>query len=207
MSNLYRFELAFDGELQDIGIFCGLDEIDLPEGIRQNIENDFNMLTCPHLSETASFWLTEHGLQALQYTIDYLIEHSRKLNWQLLYAKISDAYMSKALYVDGAQVAFPAKMIKHLQPQYREFGTVSDLMKDNNLHKAFLTPFDLYVYNVKSALNAPDIVVASDGTVNGEYPLEAMAQFFKVGKVIDIHVDEVFYDAVLITYEESASAT
>ena len=77
----------------------------------------------------------------------------------------------------------------------------------NNLHKAFLIPFDLYVYNVKSARNAPNIVVASDGTVNGEYPLEAMAQFFKVGKVIDIHVDEVFYDAILITYEESASAT
>lgn len=52
---LFRFELAFDGEPQDIGILRGLDDIGLPEGVSVNIEEDFNELPCPKLSEAVSF--------------------------------------------------------------------------------------------------------------------------------------------------------
>ena len=38
---LFRFELAFDGEPQDIGILRGLDDIGLPEGVSVNMEEDF----------------------------------------------------------------------------------------------------------------------------------------------------------------------
>lgn len=63
---LFRFELAFDGEPQDIGILRGLDDIGLPEGVSVNIEEDFNELPCPKFSEAVSFWFTEFGVQTFQ---------------------------------------------------------------------------------------------------------------------------------------------
>lgn len=85
---LFRFELAFDGRMpQDIGILRGLDDIGLPEGVSVNIEEDFNELPCPKLSEAVSFWFTEFGVQTFQATLDYLVEQSRELNWQILYAE------------------------------------------------------------------------------------------------------------------------
>lgn len=127
---LYRFELAFDGEPQKIGIMRGLDDIELPGGVAVNIEEDFNALPCPHISEDASFWFTEQGLQTFRFTLDYLAEHSRKVNWQLLYAKMPEADTSAALYADELQVAFPAKLVENMRPQYKEFRTVDTMLKE-----------------------------------------------------------------------------
>ena len=125
---LFRFELAFDGEPQDIGILRGLDDIGLPEGVSVNIEEDFNELPCPKFSEAVSFWFTEFGVQAFQATLDYLVEQSMELNWQILYAELPGVSISKALYADQFQVALPLGMVEELCPQYRELRTVSDIL-------------------------------------------------------------------------------
>lgn len=125
---LFRFELAFDGEPQDIGILRGLDDIGLSEGVSVNIEEDFNELPCPKLSEAVSFWFTEFGVQTFQATLDYLVEQSMELNWQILYAELPGVSISKALYADQFQVALPLGMVEELCPQYRELRTVSDIL-------------------------------------------------------------------------------
>lgn len=129
---LFRFELAFDSEPQGIGVLRGLDDIGLPEGVSVNIEEDFNELPCPRLSEAVSFWFTEFGVQTFLATLDYLVEQSRKLNWQVLYAEIPKVCASKALYADEFQVALPTEMVEELRPQYRELGSVSDILVRRN---------------------------------------------------------------------------
>lgn len=129
---LFRFELAFDGEPQDIGILRGLDDIGLPEGVSVNIEGDFNELPCPKLSEAVSFWFTEFGVQTFQATLDYLVEQSRELNWQILYAELPGMSISKALYADQFQVALPLGMVEELCPQYRELRAISDILARRN---------------------------------------------------------------------------
>lgn len=129
---LFRFELAFDGEPQDIGILRGLDDIGLPEGVSVNIEEDFNELPCPKLSEAVSFWFTEFGVQTFQATLDYLVEQSRELNWQILYAELPGMSISEALYADQFQVALPLGMVEELCPQYRELRAISDILARRN---------------------------------------------------------------------------
>lgn len=129
---LFRFKLAFDGEPQDIGILRGLDDIGLPEGVSVNIEEDFNELPCPKLSEAVSFWFTEFGVQTFQATLDYLVEQSRELNWQILYAELPGMSISKALYADQFQVALPLGMVEELCPQYRELRAISDILARRN---------------------------------------------------------------------------
>lgn len=128
---LFRFELAFDGIPQEIGVMTGLDEIGLRQDVAVNIESDFNELYVPHLCEEVSFWFTELGAQTYQPTIDFLAEHSRELNWQILYAEMPEGDVSKAIYTDEFQVAFPAGMVKALCPQYRELTSVRDILRGN----------------------------------------------------------------------------
>lgn len=128
---LFRFELAFDGIPQEIGIMMGLDDIGLRQDVSVNIEADFNELASPHLPEEVSFWFTERGLQTYQPTIDFMAEHSRELNWQILYAEMPEGDVSKAVYTDEFQVAFPAGMVKALCPQYRELTSIRDILRRN----------------------------------------------------------------------------
>ncbi len=65
-----------------------------------------------------------------QTTLDYLAEHSRELNWQLLYAGMPQVDMSKALYADELQVAFPVELVETMRPQYKEFETVNIMLKE-----------------------------------------------------------------------------
>lgn len=126
---VYRFELAFDGQPQGIGVMRGLDDIGLPEGISLNIEADFNELPCPYISEAVSFWFTERGLRTFQYTLDYLAEHSQRLNWQVLCARIPRPDMSQVVYADEFQVALRADCMDALRPKYKEFTSANDLLK------------------------------------------------------------------------------
>ena len=114
------------------GILRGLDDIGLPEGVSVNIEEDFNELPCPKLSEAVSFWFTEFGVQTFQATLDYLVEQSRELNWQILYAELPGMSISKALYADQFQVALPLGMVEELCPQYRELRAISDILARRN---------------------------------------------------------------------------
>lgn len=127
---LFRFELAFDGEPQEVGIMQGLDDIGLPEGVAVNIEEDFNELPLPHLPEPVSFWFTESGVRAFEATLDFLAEQSQEMNWQILYAVLPEGDVSKALYSDEFQVAFPAKLVELRHLQYKELGKVGDLLKE-----------------------------------------------------------------------------
>lgn len=127
---LFRFELAFDGEPQEVGIMQGLDDIGLPEGVAVNIEEDFNELPLPHLSEPVSFWFTESGVRAFEATLDFLAEQSQEMNWQILYAVLPEGDVSKALYSDEFQVAFPAGLVERRHLQYKELGKVGDLLKE-----------------------------------------------------------------------------
>lgn len=122
---LYRFELAFNGKPMGIGMMCGLDEIGLPEGVAINIEEDFNDVPFPQISAPSSFWFTEYALKELGYTLDYLAEHSRPLNWQLIYAKFPEGDWPTALYEDKYQVAFPAEAVS---PQYKPFESMRSLV-------------------------------------------------------------------------------
>lgn len=124
---LHRFELAFNGVPQGIDILYGLDDIDLPREIAVNIEAEFNDLACPRFPEKVSFWFTERGACEFKHTIEFLAEQSRKLNWTILWAEIPEDNISRAIYADKFQVAFPVRLIEMLNPQYEELFAVVQL--------------------------------------------------------------------------------
>ena len=122
---LYRFELAFMGEMQNVGFLHGLNDIDA-ETERQMLA-PFDKLPRKFLGNSAnvSFWFTVDGLHRYLPAIQMLEKEIEPDGWNLLYATIdiSEDGLTVAKYQDSEQIAFPKEFV---QTQSIEFQEISD---------------------------------------------------------------------------------
>jgi len=110
MSELFRFELSFDGEVQNVGFLQALDEVGLQEEVTDDLYSLFDTLPIPKLCEPTSFWFTSAGIKRYRGAIDRVIDEIAENNWQLVGAYLEDS-ADNAIYKDDLQVAFQAEYI------------------------------------------------------------------------------------------------
>lgn len=118
LKTLYRFELAFAGEEQGVGILQGLDDTPIPFVTRDEFFSVFDSLPVPQNISTPDdsqvvFWFTEKGLQQYANVINAIIQELEEYDWQVVAMPLvidSDRPRTlstqDALYKDEFQVAF-----------------------------------------------------------------------------------------------------
>lgn len=109
MTKFYRYELYCDGEYQGVGIFQGLDELNLREEIEDAILAPFDkLLSVPHIGKRCEFLFTEKGNEMFHegisriwnvYASDSLYEV------RLLKVHTSDIPPEEIVYMDSFQIA------------------------------------------------------------------------------------------------------
>lgn len=126
---LTRFELSFDGELQDVGMFQGLPDVGLRCDKYDRLLGLFEDLKSPFLDfkvfdhqdfEAVSFWFTPLGLKRFQKEINQVQQTIRLKGWDLVRAEIDDQYVDP-IYKDEYQMAVPVEQAKNLMPKYSSF--------------------------------------------------------------------------------------
>lgn len=119
----YRFELAFEGEPQDVGFLQGIDDIGLDTKTEAWLLDQFEKLACPNLAPGAqvSFWFSQDGLKrflpAIRNVQSRILDHG----WEILFAvmEVTPEEMSeRAIYSDKDQAAFPTEWAKDGLPVY-----------------------------------------------------------------------------------------
>ena len=85
---LYRFELAFMGEMQNVGFLHGLNDIGLDAETERQMLAPFDKLPRKFLGNSAnvSFWFTVDGLHRYLPAIQMLEKEIEPDGWNLLYA-------------------------------------------------------------------------------------------------------------------------
>ena len=129
---LYRFELAFDGVPQDVGILQGLDDTPVSLFTRDELYSFFDSLPIPPSLSTEddsrlSCWFTEKGLAEFAPAINVIITEVEKFNWQVI-GKSVCIDTDFALYSDEFQVMFSRTDVLELTfpdlEDYREVAYV-----------------------------------------------------------------------------------
>ena len=124
---LYRFELAFMGEMQNVGFLHGLNDIGLDAETERQMLAPFDKLPRKFLGNSAnvSFWFTVDGLHRYLPAIQMLEKEIEPDGWNLLYATIdiSEDGLTVAKYQDSDQIAFPKEFV---QTESIEFQHISD---------------------------------------------------------------------------------
>lgn len=117
---LYRFELRFFDELQDVGFLQGLEDIGLDVTTERLLLEQFDALPCPDCDEAVSFWFTETGLLTFASAIRAIEDSIEPLGWSLTAAEYQadEEDMEVAVYSDNFQVALPQEWVKNLMPKY-----------------------------------------------------------------------------------------
>ena len=108
MDKLYRFELGFDENPQDIGIFRGLMDTGISEKMSNKLLAPFTNLLLPELNDLlARFWFTEEGVYEFLPDIVKIRDALQKRGWQIFCKAIPDDAETRryAMYQDAFQVA------------------------------------------------------------------------------------------------------
>ena len=63
LTKAFRFELAFDGEPEHVGVFQGVSDIGLAEDEVNSFLSEFSDLKIPELSRNSESWFTLLGLK------------------------------------------------------------------------------------------------------------------------------------------------
>lgn len=124
---LYRFELAFEGEPQNIGFLHGLDNTGLSKDTCNLIEQAFSDLPVRPLNRPCCFWFRETGVEIFAPVIDRIIQLIEPRGWQIIAARVN-LPIEKALYWDNYQAAFLPETIQQIHPAYREITRVKDII-------------------------------------------------------------------------------
>ncbi len=126
MAKFYRFELAFNGEPQDVGFLQGLDEVGFDDEYLDALYALFDSLPVPpfNASRMVTHWFTEKGLAEFWSAIAQVHLAIQNRNWQLIWACI-DANIEEACYSDDFQAAFRQSYITRIvaacgKIQYKE---------------------------------------------------------------------------------------
>lgn len=106
----YRFELAFLGEPQDVGILQGLEDTPLPFVLTEEIYSYFNRLPVPEDLETPDdspivSLFTKKGLKEFADALNVIIFELEPFNWQVI-GRSFELDPQHAIYQDEYQVAF-----------------------------------------------------------------------------------------------------
>lgn len=106
----YRFELAFSGEEQDVGILQGLDDTPLPPSVIEELYHYFDSLHIPPTLETQDdsavvFLFTEKGVREFADSINALIYELSSCDWQVICMsfQLDPEY---SLFQDEYQIAY-----------------------------------------------------------------------------------------------------
>ena len=110
---IYRFELSFDGEQQDIGLLQGWSDTLAPSEYYDGLRTVFETLPAPMLDEVENgrivFWFTETGLckfrEDLQIVMNVVWNHSP---WGVMVSEseASEEVLQWAVYRDDWQIAW-----------------------------------------------------------------------------------------------------
>ena len=127
IQKFFRFELAFDGEPQDVGFLQGLVDAGLGSILTDDLYSLFD--TLPHCGldvyEPVSFWFTENGLEQFTDAINRVADELSSVNWQLLGAT-TETDLEYAVYKDAFQAAFLREDVMLGQSEYVEVRDVDE---------------------------------------------------------------------------------
>lgn len=104
---LYRFELAFDGETQDVGLFHGIYDAVPDKTETDTFEQAFHMLAAPELNKKAEFWFKPAGLIRFANALLKTQELLGQYNWQLVLMTRQPG-QEPVIYQDRDQIALQA---------------------------------------------------------------------------------------------------
>lgn len=108
---LIRYELAFDQELQDIGIFQGIDEILPPHEATEIINAMDSKLDIPVVSQPCKFFFTENGEQTIRPFLEerYFPLLDKSSLWSVARIELEIPDETPVLFRDRLQVALSRK--------------------------------------------------------------------------------------------------
>lgn len=109
----YRYELAFNGEPQGIGLFQGIDDMGLTDDEVSGIMRKFDDLYCPVIctSDTLVFFFTELGNTRFNNVIQFLNSIIKLHGWQLIRIVIEADSFKTAIYHDDLQAVWTQKSL------------------------------------------------------------------------------------------------
>lgn len=130
---LFRIELAFDGEPQNVGLFNGLDDA-LSDNQAEYFHGVFrNLIQVPDLPPQPTeytFWFTRAGLVRCWYTLRHLLSTLAENNWSFLVKVVdlpSKTARSESYYNDRYQIALKEAFVKTAgQSDFREITDAKD---------------------------------------------------------------------------------
>lgn len=104
----YRFELAFDGEPQDVGFLQGTNDTGLDSQTFRSLMAPFENLASPDLYEPlgVAFFFTEEGLHRYRSAINAFIAPLEALGWSLMGYVLDEPNYSRSIYHDTDQAAW-----------------------------------------------------------------------------------------------------
>ena len=126
---VYRFELCFDGEPQEVGFLQGLDDIGLPIREETRLADLFESLPAPHLGGPCSFWFTESGLEQYRSALDQVAMSIAEYNWSLMAASmpVTAELISSRLYEDQWQMAWKPECLTGNLFEFKEIKQITDI--------------------------------------------------------------------------------
>lgn len=120
LTKAFRFELAFDGEPEHVGMFQGLSDIGLAEDEVNSFLSEFSDLKIPELSRNSESWFTLLGLKEFFEAIKDFSAKIEETGWSILmYVRDMTVQEVKAAkYRDSYQIVLDAKTsdIRNLVP-------------------------------------------------------------------------------------------
>lgn len=139
---LYRFELAFDGEKQHVGIFNGM-ECALSDMLTEHHMGIFlNLLTVPDLPPQDGpykYWFTQDGLAHCGQALRYLLADISANGWSYLVnaVNIRPSELDNAVYYkDRYQVALKDRLL--MFAEYSETREISDTAEFDLILKSLI---------------------------------------------------------------------
>lgn len=128
---MYRFELAFCGEPQGVGLLQGLQDAVPNRQKRDRLYAMFDELPVPELDwdDPVEFWFREAGVRKFESAINTIIDTLADIDWQVLGCVMDDDSVQNAIYFDEYQAAFDRAYLETDTRRFRVVGSMECLNK------------------------------------------------------------------------------
>ena len=121
---LIRFELSFENEPQNVGLFTGLTDTGISKNTLTMFLHAFDHLLVPNMGyENVEYWFTEYGLQEFLSTLVDIRNVIRRHGWNIVYKIMEpdDDVRHGILYEDDFQVAVAYDTAKSIDVPAEKF--------------------------------------------------------------------------------------
>lgn len=124
--SLVRFELAFDGEPQEVGFLQGLCDAGLPQVTAELLYALFSSLPAPKIESDCGveFWFRPAGIEKYRDAINKIIQALDNVNWQVLCGTMEEDTQANAIYFDEWQAGFSPV---YLETDHSAFTEISQV--------------------------------------------------------------------------------